>query len=677
MSMQIRKRMNSRLVKKVIFSYVLFILVIVVLVVGSIYNLNQYKALETNNKKAIQTMKYVLYADAGEKGYLKWEDEKSASNVAYNLMEAKQMASSMKGFDKKNAEEIYRLLENYEKLSQDVKKSIENKATILLELNETGVDADEVIDRMNYQLDLQYRALIVNNATDQVVLKITQMKSANNILNSFIGTRLLEKDFLRTGDEQFVKMINDNLIVLKKFTLDLKAICDTSINQGQAESMHYFLEKYEESVGKLVEIQAGLIKNETDMNELSEKIVKASDQIVTTQQVKFEKLNQAFLLTIAILFAFALIITVAASLVITLSIRRPLNILTKNLIYATENKDLTTKINVHSKDEFDFIAGLVNGFFELLHKMMKNIFSSSEDIRNTSDLVNDKTLEMSSSIQQIQSSITTLSEAIQDAETFSKEIDHYTVNIHDIVSEVKETAISMMISVDQANNEAITMQEQASSVRHQAEQSYSKTKENIQSSIKEVAVVEDITQLSESIIAISKQTKLLSLNAAIEAARAGESGLGFGVVADAIRKLSEDTEVSIVKIKNLTSQVVGSVDNLTVHSNELIEFMDHDIQESYSMFSSIGKKYIEDTNEFKNRFSEYSKQMVLITGMTDSIGQLSRKMLTMMKTNSDHTKDTVASIEYLDLMATKISEEVDIFKQNAYILNDMASGFII
>ncbi len=60
---------------------------------------------------------------------------------------------------------------------------------------------------------------------------------------------------------------------------------------------------------------------------------------------------------------------------------------------------------------------------------------------------------------------------------------------------------------------------------------------------------------------IADETKMLGLNAAIEAARAGEAGRGFGVVAEEIRKLSDQSKQTVIQIKELLKKADLSIAN--------------------------------------------------------------------------------------------------------------------
>jgi len=84
--------------------------------------------------------------------------------------------------------------------------------------------------------------------------------------------------------------------------------------------------------------------------------------------------------------------------------------------------------------------------------------------------------------------------------------------------------------------------------------------QNLNSSINDITYLsKEINEVSTFIKQISDKTNMLGLNAAIEAARAGELGRGFGVVADEIRKLSEQSKSAVPKIQKLTDEIIVKV----------------------------------------------------------------------------------------------------------------------
>lgn len=120
----------------------------------------------------------------------------------------------------------------------------------------------------------------------------------------------------------------------------------------------------------------------------------------------------------------------------------------------------------------------------------------------------------------------------------------------------------------------------------------------------------EISHILQTVDNIAKQTHLLSLNASIESARAGEHGRGFGVVAEEIRKLSEDSKNAVAEIGHLLNNISSEVSNLTnkikddltevqksVSCTKKVESSLNNIQQSYQLVQSMIEKIIKMSEE--------------------------------------------------------------------------------
>lgn len=96
-----------------------------------------------------------------------------------------------------------------------------------------------------------------------------------------------------------------------------------------------------------------------------------------------------------------------------------------------------------------------------------------------------------------------------------------------------------------------------------------------------VQLANKVNEIVQGVGEIAEQTNLLALNASIEAARAGENGRGFSVVAEEIRKLSDNTKKSLEGMKTF----MGSIQNAAQEGKQsmdntisLTEKMSHKIE---------------------------------------------------------------------------------------------------
>ncbi|PWK14408.1 methyl-accepting chemotaxis protein [Tumebacillus permanentifrigoris] len=109
--------------------------------------------------------------------------------------------------------------------------------------------------------------------------------------------------------------------------------------------------------------------------------------------------------------------------------------------------------------------------------------------------------------------------------------------------------------------------------------------------------IKEIDAITVSINRIASMTKMLALNAGIEAARAGEHGRGFSVVANEVRKLSEQSAEATTSIKNVIQAVQGITDDLFHSVDEETKSVQSSVSamhEAKSSFHSIVDNLIVD-----------------------------------------------------------------------------------
>jgi len=186
---------------------------------------------------------------------------------------------------------------------------------------------------------------------------------------------------------------------------------------------------------------------------------------------------------------------------------------------------------------------------------------------------------LNESIEEISATTEELSAGTEKTAVSSEEMNTITLEVEKAIESIASKAQEGAATVSRVSLMSEEMKLKAVSSKQETLDAYGRTKVNLQNAIWQAKAVNQINELSNTILEITSQTNLLALNAAIEAARAGEAGKGFAVVVDEIRNLAEDSKnnegvlgaSNIAKKSEVIVQMAENVVNLANKSSDKSE----------------------------------------------------------------------------------------------------------
>lgn len=311
------------------------------------------------------------------------------------------------------------------------------------------------------------------------------------------------------------------------------------------------------------------------------------------------------------------------------------------------DSDLTSKVEISSRDEIGTAALALNNMTERFANSLKKVVELAKKLESSAthiDHSSDESLHAAQSQQQetnnIQQLIADLRGSIQQVMNNAEESSHAS-------NQAKEVAQLGVSKTELASQSIDTMHQTLNSasevISHLDERSNNVG--NVLGVIKEIA----------------EQTNLLALNAAIEAARAGDTGRGFAVVADEVRTLSQRTaestkeiETMIEQLQQEASRAVASMSTAQTTANEGMERVREAAEALYSMAEQV-----EQMNQLNQATLNSMQQQVSVS---DHVNQGVSSISELSNASAKSAQDTAEVASELVNMANQLSQLVNRFK---------------
>lgn len=387
-----------------------------------------------------------------------------------------------------------------------------------------------------------------------------------------------------------------------------------------------------------------------------------------------DRLHSIMLGINVVTFAFVLIVLIVITSFLLKDITKILNVC--NVLRTLDLRNRENLKEYCGKSETGKISASVLELAESLAGVLSDVRQSETNLSNNVEAVK---AYISNTEELTQKIVVSMSEISQGASDQAEDILVAAEEVSKISDLIEENNVSLAnlkdgsAEMELTSQNAIEILNSLSQMSETTEAAISLINEKMDMTNK---ATEEIAVATDLITNIASQTNLLAINASIEAARAGDSGRGFAVVAEEIKMLSDQSEQSASKIRDIISSLISTVEeaNKAVKNvSDIITRQNKDIEDTEKAFSRV----MSCVKKSEQQVEEISNKNDVLGEAKDTITELISNLSAIAQENAAMSCESNLSMEDLGREMTSIMSEIDKTSQVAEELNANMGKFII
>ena len=541
-------------------------------------------------------------------------------------------------------------------------------------------------------------AIVCGLCSTLIYSKIAQMNRAtksisDNYMTITEKTGEMESDFILLqyklaryvtafDDDDLKQLSKDIKEATERMDKDISVIAEKSSDSGEADALKdykaayaTFSESYQKSKKAIDDYELNGMKN---LNEAVEPIYKKFQSAIDDmQKVNSQKVEDsqgalsaaasqstlAFVVLIALLvvsIVFCILMVVATILRPTKHAIRHLNGIVRSI--EQDHGDLTSQIQVKTKDEVGTLVVGINKFIDLLRDIIMEIKSDAVELQGNVEQVFNGVNTSNGDIKLVSEVMEKLSAGMEEVANHADHLNDQAGRVYEAMEHIAGEANNGSDFAKEIKDRANALQESGQKRRKMTAEMASEINTLLQSSLEKSKDVEKINVLTNE---ISSQTNLLALNASIEAARAGEVGKGFAVVADEIRKLADSSRETANNIQDISLEVNSSVGELADNANKMLTFIQNEVMPDYDNLVNTGNQYNDDANRIDTLMLQFADSA---TALKDTM----HEMATLIHEISETINDSSNQVSGVSESVTTLTDSMMDIQTSIRVTEDVS-----